>query len=65
MQACFLRQDRIVEADIEPAVRHTEIVGVTMLMRSRLPSIAAVDFDRLVHVLSAVHAPVKRDIAQP
>ena len=40
-------------------------VGMTMLMRSRLASIAAVDSIVSCIVLSATQAPVKRDIAQP
>ncbi len=52
VQAGFLRQDRIVEADVETAVRHRgNRSGVTMLIRSRLASIAAVELDGLVHRL--------------
>ena len=40
-------------------------VGVTMLMRSRLASIAAVDSMVSCIVFSATQVPVKRDIAQP
>ena len=40
-------------------------VGVTILTRSRLPSITAVDSTVSCMHLSAAQAPVKRDMAKP
>ena len=66
VQPRFLRQDRIVEADVEAALRHDKIGRGDDLD----PVEAGVDrrrrFDRLVHGLERRPTmPVKRDIAQP
>ncbi len=43
----------------------TKSVGVTIWMRSTLPSMTPVDSTVSCMHLSAVQVPVKRDIAQP
>ena len=65
VQARFLAEERIAEADIEPAVGHHEIDGVTICTRSSEPSATPVDSTVSCMHLSAAQAPVKRDIAQP
>jgi hypothetical protein len=50
---------------LSPPSGMAKSVGMTMLTRSRLPSITAVDSIVSCIDLSATHAPVKRDIAQP
>ena len=50
---------------LSPPSGMTKSAGLTMLIRSKLASIAAVDSIVSCMVLSATHEPAKRDMAQP